>query len=180
MKTKTAELCRTALCTALICVSAYIVIPLPFTAVMITAQTFAVNLAALLLRPKYAAAALIAYVLIGITGLPVFSGGTGGIARLAGPTGGYIIGYIFAAFLISLAAGDRNSFKRNLIATICVGIPIIYIFGASFTAFHTGNGFKAILAAYVLPFIPGDIAKCIAASFVGVKLKKALDKTHVL
>ena len=77
-KLNTMELTKMALLTALICVSAYIVIPLPFTPASLTAQTLVVNLIALLLTPRQAAFTMVVYILLGLTGLPVFSGAMGG------------------------------------------------------------------------------------------------------
>ena len=87
----TLELTKMGLLTALICVSAYIVIPLPFSPASLTAQTLVVNLIALLLTPRQAAFTIIVYIFLGLTGLPVFSGGVGGPGKLFGPTGGYIM-----------------------------------------------------------------------------------------
>ena len=87
----TLELTKMGLLTALICVSAYIVIPLPFSPASLTAQTLVVNLIALLLPPRQAAFTIIVYIFLGLTGLPVFSGGVGGPGKLFGPTGGYIM-----------------------------------------------------------------------------------------
>ena len=81
----TLELTKMALLTALICVSAYIVIPLPFSPASLTAQTLVVNLIALLLTPRQAAFTIVVYMLLGLSGLPVFSGGVGGPGKLFWP-----------------------------------------------------------------------------------------------
>ena len=91
-KLTTQERPTMALLAALLCVSSYISIRLPFSAVPITAQTLVINIAALLLKPKKAGITIAVWILLGIAGLPVFSGGTGGFGVLAGSTGGYIIG----------------------------------------------------------------------------------------
>ena len=175
-KIKTSELCRMALCVAFTCVSAYIAFPLPFTAVMITAQTFAVNLTALVLKPKQALLVQIIYTLIGIVGIPVFSGGTGGIGRLAGPSGGYIIGYIIAVFFISLFARKKESAVRYILATVCIGIPIIYVCGTAVMAAYVKKGLWALISASVLPFIPLDIVKCVLASYAALAIRKIVGK----
>lgn len=176
---RAAEITTIALLAALLCVSSYISIPLPFSAVPITAQTIIVNLCALLLKPKKAAMTVGIWVLIGCIGLPVFSGGRGGFGVIAGPTGGYIIGYIVAAFLISLACAQRNKFVRNLVCTICIGIPVIYAVGAPWMAAVSGIGFKAAIVSGVLPFIPGDILKCIVAAILGRALYGVVNRTRV-
>lgn len=172
MKTRTQKLCRAAVCTALVCVSAYINIPLPFTGVSLTAQTLAVNITALALEPLYALGEMIVYTLIGIAGVPVFAGGTAGIGKLAGPTGGYIIGFILAAFLISLAVRNKKGFKRYLLAAVCIGIPVIYLCGMSVMAFQLKKGVWALLVSTVIPFIPLDLVKCVAAAYICARLDK--------
>ena len=95
----TLELTKMGLLTALICVSAYIVIPLPFSPASLTAQTLVVNLIALLLTPRQAAFTIIVYIFLGLTGLPVFSGGVGGPGKLFGPTGGIYNGMAYSRCL---------------------------------------------------------------------------------
>ena len=112
-KSMTVEtLTKMALCLALICVSAYIAIPIPFTPVLITAQTIIVNLIALLLTPAQSAFVISVYTLMGLCGLPVFSGGAGGIAKLLGPAGRYILGFLlgFGGTAWSLWAWDCQSY----------------------------------------------------------------------
>lgn len=176
MKIKTSDLCKMALCTAFMCVSAYIAVPLPFTPILITAQTLAVNMTALVLKPKQAVFVQIIYTLLGIIGLPVFSGGTGGLGRLLGPSGGYLIGYILAMFFISLAVRNSDSIRRYIAASVCIGIPIIYICGTIGMLIYAKDGFWAVVTASVLPFIPLDIVKCVLASYAARLVKKAVKK----
>ena len=87
---------RIALCTAILCVSSYLVIPLPFTPIVFSMQTVMVNLIGLILKPKSAALTILMYLCMGMIGLPVFSGGSAGIGKLIGPTGGFYFGFFFA------------------------------------------------------------------------------------
>ena len=137
-KLNTMELTKMALLTALICVSAYIVIPLPFTPASLTAQTLVVNLIALLLTPRQAVFTMVVYILLGLTGLPIFSGGMGGPGKLFGPTGGYIMSWIPAVMLMSWLKGKNYSFKRYCLVTILVGMPVIYLIGSAYMKFITG------------------------------------------
>lgn len=141
-------------------------IPLGFTPVPLTLQSFAVLLMGGLLGSKRGAAAVILYLVEGAVGLPFFAGGRSGFAALVGPTGGYLVGFVIAAFLIGylLEHTTHLSFKRAL-AAIALGGSVILVVGtlwlASFigvnNAFHLG----------VLPFFVGDALKVIAAaSFV--------------
>ena len=141
--------------------SAYIVIPLPFTPASLTAQTLVVNLIALLLTPRQAAFTMVVYILLGLTGLPVFSGAMGGPGKLFGPTGGYIMSWIPAVILMSWLKGKHYSFKRYCLVTILVGMPVIYLVGSAYMKFITGMDWAATFTAAVIPFIPLDIFKCL-------------------
>lgn len=165
---------KVSLCVALLCVSSYIAIPLPFTPAMITAQTIVINLVALILTPLQSFAALGTYFALGLCGLPVFSAGSGGIGKVFSPTGGFYIGFIFAAVAISLLKGRRNQLRRYIPVTVFVGMPIIYAFALLFMCLFQQVDIRAALMAAVVPFIPGDILKCAAASFLAVVLNKAL------
>ena len=163
-----------SICIAIICVSAYISFPLPFTPTMITAQTIAINLVALILTPKQSFLVVLLYIFLGAFGLPVFSGGTGGFGKLFGPTGGFIIGCLVIAPLISYLKGKNNSFKRYLFVTIFVGMIVLYAVGAVYMSIVQKISIIAALSVAVFPFIFGDILKCFLSSFIAVKLNKAL------
>lgn len=163
-----------SICIAIICVSAYISFPLPFTPTMITAQTIAINLVALILTPKQSFLVVLLYIFLGAFGLPVFSGGTGGFGKLFGPTGGFIIGFLVIAPLISYLKGKNNSFKRYLFVTIFVGMIVLYAVGAVYMSIVQKISIIAALSVAVFPFIFGDILKCFLSSFIAVKLNKIL------
>lgn len=165
-----------ALCVALLSISSYLVIPLPFTPIVLSMHTVAVNLIALLLKPKHAACAILVYLLMGLIGLPVFSGGTSGPGKLFGPTGGFYFGFLLAVLLISLFRGKKPSILRYALVTICLGIPVEHLLAILFMGFHNGFDLKAAALAVSLPFIPGDIFKCVLASLAGVALQKGLSK----
>lgn len=167
------ELTRISLLVALMSVSGYIVIPLPFSPTAISAQTMAVNIIALLLPPKQAVKTMLIYLMVGAAGLPVFLGGHSGIGAIAGPAGGYLFGFAAAALTISLIKASQKSLKRYILAAL-TGMPVIYLFGVLQMSAVTGMGPRAALAVGVLPFIPGDIFKCAAASFMAAALDRAL------
>jgi biotin transport system substrate-specific component len=135
-----------------------IAIYLPFSPVPITGQTFAVLLAGVLLGSKRGALSQVVYVGSGILGLPVFAPGTWGIAALLGPTGGYLIGFVFAAYVVGLLAErgwDRRFFTAAL--AMSVGSAIMYIFGlARLSAFIPS---EMLLVSGLYPFILGDVIK---------------------
>ena len=173
---KTRELTKMSICIAIICVAAYISFPLPFTPTMVTAQTIAINLIALILKPKQSFVVVLLYILLGTFGLPVFSGGTCGFGVIFGPTGGFILGFLVMAPIMSYLKGNNNSFKRYLIVTIFVGMPVLYIFGSVFMCILLKISIISALTLAVLPFIFGDILKCFVSSYLAIKLNKFLPK----
>lgn len=176
-KSMTVEtLTKMALCLALISVSAYIAIPIPFTPVLITAQTIIVNLIALLLTPAQSAFVISVYTLMGLCGLPVFSGGAGGIAKLLGPAGGYILGFFLGVIAIGLLKGSRPVIWRYCLVTLGVGLPIIHICAILYMVLLNGMDMQAAFLALSLPFLAGDAAKCVAASCLAAALERILPR----
>lgn len=173
---KTKELTKMSICISLLCVSAYISFPLPFTPAMVTAQTIIINLIGLILTPKQAFITMGAYILIGICGVPVFVGATAGLGKVFGPTGGFILGFLVAAPVISLLKGKSKDIKKYLILTILVGMPIIYVAGIFSMCLVLKINIVSALMLAVVPFVLGDILKCIASCFLATKLNETLVK----
>lgn len=168
---QTQDLTKIGICVALLCVSAYISIPLPFTVVMLSALTLVVNLIAFLLTPRQAFTAMLVYVLIGAVGVPVFTGGAAGFGKLFGPTGGFILGFLISVPLMSLLKGKVASFRRYLLVAVFIGMPIIYACGAFSMCVVQDLSLMPTLIAAVFPFIPGDILKAAVSAWLGVKLR---------
>ena len=145
---------------------AHVSIPLGFTPVPITLQTFGVMFLALSLGGRRAAAALMLYLIEGVSDLPVFSPhGPGGIAQLLGPTGGYLMAYPFAAFVGGLIA-DRLSQKLRTIAFSVGAIVcdvVVLVAGALWLLVLTHKSSSAIMATAVIAFLPGEVLKGVAA-----------------
>jgi biotin transport system substrate-specific component len=155
---------------ALTAAGAFIVIPVP--PVPITAQTFFLNTAAVLLGGSLGALSQFIYVMLGVVGIPVFSGGKAGIGVIFGPTGGYLLGFIIAAFIIGKIAGaKRGAGIFWHIFAMLVGMLIIYSLGIVQLALVAKMSFKKALAIGVLPFIPGDIIKILLAAIISSRLK---------
>jgi len=147
-----------------VAILAQVKIPLPFTPVPLTGQTFAVLLVAAALGSKRGAAAMAFYVALGALGLPVFAGGAAGVAYLGGATLGYLIGFVVAAYVVGLLA--ERGLERNLRTSILpflAGTVIIYAFGVTWLAILLGSFGKAV-AAGLVPFVAGDILKLFAAA----------------
>ena len=138
-------------------------IPLPFTPVPVTGQTFGVLLTGALLGRNRGALAVLAYLSEGIAGLPVFAGGGAGILHLLGPTGGYLFGFIGAAYMVGLLAEkgwDRKTGSTILMMTL--GSFIIFAAGLTWLVFYSGS--DRLLMMGLFPFIPGDIIKIVLAA----------------
>lgn len=163
---KTAEMTKMALMVAMNCVSAYIIIPLPFSLSPLALQTLIVNLTGYVLNAKQAFMTMLVYLLVGLAGVPVFTGGSAGPGKLFGPTGGYIIGFLFTAVFLAYFKGEKYSFKRYALLGCVIGIPLIYVFGVVQLKLITGMGWDKAILTGALPFIPLDIVKCLAAAVI--------------
>ena len=146
----------------LVALGAQLKVPLPFSPVPVTGQTFAVLLVAAALG-RLGLASIIAYLVEGAVGLPVFAGGASGVAYMSGPTGGYLIGFALAAALVGSATErgwDRT--PRTSLAAMALGEVAIYACGLAWLArFPLPVG---LLEAGLLPFIPGDLVKMTLAA----------------
>ena len=178
-KGKTLAMAQIAICAALLCVLSPLSVPTPLN-IAFTLQVFIVILTALVLKPFYALAAQLLYTLLGVIGLPVFSGWQSGFGVLAGPTGGFLVGFILASFFVSLAKGKTNgkyAVLRYLIAAVAVGIPCIYLPGILGFMLYAGVDFSKAFMLVAATFIPIDLAKCVIAALVAVPIHKALSLT---
>jgi len=146
-----------------------------FGAVPITAQTLGVMLAGAILGPWRGAAAMLVFVALVAVGLPLLSGGYGGIGVLVGPSGGYVFGWIVGAFVIGAivhARGRRLTWVRTLVGTLVGGILVIYAVGVPVQAFVT----RLPLAGTALQstvFLPGDIIKAVLTTVITMTLVRA-------
>ena len=146
-----------------VALAAQIAIPLPFSPVPITGQTLAVLLVGALLGSRRGACSLLLYLMEGAAGLPVFATGTGGLTRLLGPTGGYLVGFVAAAYVTGWLAEhqwDREVLSNAL--AMFLGNVVIYVFGLPWLACFVGAGRALALGLY--PFIAGDLLKLALAT----------------
>lgn len=147
----------------LVAAMAQVKIPLPFSPVPITGQTFAVLLVGAALGARRGASSLSLYVVLGVLGLPVYAGGTGGLSAFLGPTGGYLIGFIFAAYFVGrLAETGRDRRLRSALLIFLAGEIIIYMFGLPWLSLYVGV--QKVLVTGLFPFLPGDLLKLAAAA----------------
>jgi len=152
---------------ALVAVSAHVALPLGFTPVPLTLQTLAVLLLGLVLPPRLAAATMLAYLLEGAAGLPVFAPTptmNGGLAHLLGPTGGYLLAYPFAAALAGFAWRRTVRSFAGAALSAAAGSVIIVACGALWLEALTHGSAQSVLTFSVIPFLPGDALKAIVAA----------------
>jgi biotin transport system substrate-specific component len=153
---------------------AFVRIPLPFTPVPITLQTFFVLLSGVFLGGSLAALTQLSYLFLGALGLPIFTGAGSGLAYLFGPTGGYLFGFV----LTSLWLGKFIKYSQNnLFATfviLCTADIIILSSGIVWLKFIFGYPFTKLLLIGFIPFIPGDLLKALACALIYLRLKSRL------
>ncbi|GHV61331.1 biotin biosynthesis protein BioY [Spirochaetia bacterium] len=149
-------------------------IAVPVGPVPISLATFGVILTAYVLGPKFGALSAAVYIMLGALGLPVFAGATGGIGKIIGPTGGYIIGYLALAFFTGLFVKKFPDKVPLHVAGALVGTVVLYALGTAWFIFVTRYTLTKALGVCVLPFLPGDAIKLAAAVIMGAILRKKL------
>lgn len=166
------ELARIAIFAALIIVLGMVTIPLP-GGVPITAQTLGVMLAGAVLGPRRAPLAVLLVLVLVAVGLPVLAGGRGGLGVFAGPTAGYLIGWVFGALVTGLIVhGGRITWWRVALGTIVGGILVVYAFGIPVQALVLGIDLGPT-ALSALAFLPGDLIKAVVATVLTLALRRA-------
>ena len=170
---KVKDMTLTAVMAALVCIAGPLTIPAG--PIPLSLATFAVYLAGSVLGRKKGTIAVGLYLLIGIIGVPVFSGFSGGFQKIAGVTGGYLIGYLPCAYLSGVGAEKRDSMGWWFHTLMMVaGTVLLYTIGTVNFMLHTGNGLGAALSLCVIPFLPGDAVKVAGATLIRQTLKKAV------
>jgi biotin transport system substrate-specific component len=144
--------------------AAQVVVPLPFTPVPLTGQTFAVLLTGALLGPRLGALAMLAYLAEGAAGLPFFRGGAGGVGHFVGPTAGYLFAFPAAAYVTGYLA-ERGWDRRfvTAAAAMALGSLVILAGGWAWLALMFKGGAEALRLG-VAPFLPGDVLKVALAA----------------
>lgn len=167
----TKSLTKMALLVALLCVAAYISIPVPISPAPITATVFVLFIIGYLLTPQEAFITIAVYLLIGLAGMPVFVGGAGGIGHFFGPLIGYLLGYLVAFPTLSIVKGRNKDMGRYIFTGIFVALPLIYGCGMLGLMYWFDMPLKKALAVGALPFIPLDILKAVVASWLVTKVR---------
>ena len=163
-----------ALVTAITCILAPLSIPILISPVPVTLTNLVLYLSLYILKTRKALISYLIYLMLGLVGLPVFSGFSGGLGKLVGPTGGYLVGFIFM-ILVAGPLGERARGKIWLqIAGLILGTAVCYAFGTVWLAVQMKISIPAGLAMGVLPYLPGDGAKMILAALTGQEIAKRI------
>lgn len=177
-KTTTFNIVMVGLSAALICIAGPFAIPIPFSPVPISLIPLAIYITAFLLEWKLCGLSTVIYLLLGMVGLPVFSGISGGLAKLAGPTGGYLIGFIFTALICGFFVTKFDKIYMYVTGMV-LGIIIAYLFGTVWFTIQQDTNFITALSLCVIPYLPGDVIKIVIAVLVGPILKKRIAKLSI-
>lgn len=167
-----------ALFAAIIGILAQITIPLPL--IPITGQTFAIGLTVTILGLRYGTLSVFIYILLGAIGMPVFSAMSGGFGILFGPTGGYILGFLPAAFVIGYYL-ERFGFTtiQAIIANL-LGMIVTLLFGTVWLKYGTGLTWHAAFLGGTVPFLLIGIVKAVASSYAGITVRNRLLRAKLL
>ncbi|MDA3956109.1 biotin transporter BioY [Oceanispirochaeta sp.] len=164
----------TAVFTALIAASSLFVLPVGPVPVVMT--TLFVVLSGMLGGPWIGLSSVITYLLLGIIGLPVFAGGTAGLAKVMGPTGGFLIGYILAALAGGLLFHPKEGGSRGMTMVLAalsalIAGALIYVPGLPWLKYSLSMDWATAIKAGLLPFIPGFLIKTAAATALAFSMK---------
>jgi biotin transport system substrate-specific component len=161
------------ICTA---IGAFVRIPLPFTPVPLTLQTFFVLLAGAFLGPRLGAVTQMSYIALGVSGLPIFASAAGGIWYMLGPTGGYIIGFVLASFFIGALIRRMSHSFFSVLALFCCADLLILSVGSLWLKVMSGAALMHALWIGFFPFVAGDLLKAIAAATLYYRMKSRLEE----
>ena len=171
---RTRNLVRAAVFAALTAILSQIVLPIgpvPFNLAVLGAY-----LSGCLLDPVWAFASQMVYLLLGLVGIPVFAGFSGGPSALFGPTGGYIVGYVPLALICGLAVSAAPKNRVVQFIGMILGTAVLYTLGTAWYCFQSGNPLGVAMGYCVIPFLPGDFIKMVVAAGVGPMIRTSLEK----
>ena len=179
-KTRINSMAIVSLITAVMCVLGPFTITFPISPVPFSLLSFMMYLSAYILGVKKGVISCILYICIGMTGMPVFSSFTGGIGKILGPTGGYIVGYIFMTMICGwIIEKWTHKYIMHIIGMI-LGTVVCYLIGTMWLSIQVEISIYAAIAVGVVPFIAGDVIKIVIASFIGPVLRKRLKKLELI
>lgn len=177
MTINTRTMSHVALMTAVLAVIGPFSIPLPFSPVPISLQSFGVHLVAVILGAKFGTLSYGIYYLLALVGVPVLSQLRGGFSVLVGPTGGYLLGFFLVTLISGYAVNRWYKEKLKAQAVMILGTLLSNVIGTLWLMAQLKLGLKDALIAGFFPFILGDLLKTILAFHLGLLIRKAIKKT---
>ena len=170
----TKRLTLIGLMTALLCILAPLSIPLPLSPVPLSLTNFVLFLSLYILGTTNSFICYLVYLLLGLAGVPVFSNFSGGAAKLLGPTGGYLFGFLFLIPITGIIMQKWKNSRLIAFGGMVLGHLVCCFFGTAWLAYQTHASFGASLFSGVVLFIPGDLIKMFLALLIGPELRKRL------
>ncbi len=174
------QLSLIGLMTAVICILSPFALVLPFSPVPLSLSTLSIYFAVMILGGKQGTISVIIYILLGLAGMPVFSGFTGGIGKLLGPTGGYLAGYIFLALICGFFLKKWKNRTHLCFWGMLLGTMVCYTIGTLWLALQASLTLPVALMTGVVPYLPGDFVKIVLALLVGRPICKRLQKAGLV
>jgi biotin transport system substrate-specific component len=174
--TKVKELVLIGLMSAVICILGPLSVTIPISPVPISMTNLAIYFVLYVLGAKRGCISYLIYLLIGFVGVPVFSAFSAGPAKLLGPTGGYLIGFIFMALVAGFFIDKYPYHMGMCLLGMVIGTVICYIFGTVWLSWQAKMQLPAAFMAGVVPFLPGDVCKMVLAMLAGPQIRKRLQK----
>ncbi|QUF82812.1 biotin transporter BioY [Clostridium butyricum] len=177
---KTKNMVTIALMTAITCIVAPFTIPLPFTPVPISLANLVIYISCCVLGCKKGTISFLLYLLLGAIGLPVFGGFSAGLSVVAGPTGGYLIGFIFCAIFTGIFVEKFEDKMYMYPVGMIIGTIICYAFGTAWLAFQLKLGFVEAMFMGVIPYLIGDGLKIALSTVLGYTLRSRLASMNLI
>ena len=166
----------TGLMTALICLLAPISIQLPFSPIPLSLATFVIYFVIIILGQKRSFLSVLLYLLLGFAGLPVFSSFTGGVGKLLGPTGGYLIGYLFLPLICGFFVDNWQGKILPCLLGLFLGTLVCYLFGTIWLSLQAKLNLFAAFSSAVLPFLFFDVLKIFLSYCLSCQIRKRLNR----
>ncbi|MCM1190265.1 MAG: biotin transporter BioY [bacterium] len=174
------QLALTGLMTAVLCILSPFALHIPFSPVPISLGFLAIYFVTVVSGLKIGTASVFIYILLGLVGVPVFTDFTAGPGKLLGPTGGYIIGYLFMAPICGFFADRFRKRPLFCVPGMILGTCACYLFGTLWLGRQMNLSFPQALLAGVVPYLPGDAAKLALALVVGSQIRRRLNKAGII
>lgn len=179
-KVNTKTLTMIGLMTAVLCVLGPWAITIPFSPIPFSLGTLGVYLVVIVPGRRAGTVSILLYLLLGLVGVPVFTGFMGGPAKVFGPTGGYLLGYIFMALICGFAVERYAGNLYMRLLGMCLGTLVCYLFGSAWMAYQLELSFAEACIMGALPYLPGDLLKILFANALGGKLRISLLRAGLL